>query len=185
MIISPLAVILLVILAVVIVAFGSYIYFRERRTKLLRSQFGPEYTRTIKQTGNRSEAEERLREREKRVRRFNIRALSREDRTRFLTRWQKLQSDFVDDPDKAIQRADDLLGEVMETRGYPVSDFDQRSADLSVDHPHVVQNYRAAHQIALDHERGEAGTEELRQAMIHYRALFEELVTESEPAHAE
>jgi hypothetical protein len=181
---SPLAVILLIILAVVVVAFGLYIYFRERRTKLLRSQFGPEYSRTIKETGDRAKAEERLREREKRVRSYSIRPLSREDRTRFLTTWQKVQADFVDDPDKAIQRADDLLGEVMETRGYPVSDFDQRSADLSVDHPEVVENYRAAHQIAVDHEHGGAGTEELRQAMIHYRALFEELVTESEPAHA-
>lgn len=181
---TPLAVILLIILAIVVVAFGLYIYFRERRTSLLRSQFGPEYTRTIKQTGDRAAAEERLLEREKRVRHFDIRSLSRQDRTRFLTMWQKLQADFVDDPERAIQRADDLLGEVMETRGYPVTDFEQRSTDLSVDHPHVVQNYRAAHQIALDHERGEAGTEDLRQAMIHYRALFDELVTETEPAHA-
>ena len=181
---SPLAVILLIIIAVLIVAFGVYIYSRERRTTLLRSQFGPEYSRTIKETGDRATAEERLRAREKRVRRFNIRPLSREDRTRFLTTWQKLQADFVDDPDKAIQRADDLFGEVMETRGYPVTDFEQRTADLSVDHPQVVQNYRAAHRIALNHQRGEAGTEDLRQAMIHYRALFEELVTESEPVHA-
>lgn len=103
---------------------------------------------------------------------------------RSIATWQSTQAEFVDDPREAAQRADALLGDVMAARGYPVSDFEQRAADLSVDHPLVVQHYRAGHAIALRHEQGEAGTEDLRQAMIHYRSLFDELVTETETAHA-
>src|SRR5947209_2112895 len=179
---TPLAMVLIVALVVVVLAFGVYIVWKERRTQNLRSRFGPEYHRAVKETGGRSEAESRLREREKRVEKYHIRALNSEQKLRYLATWQSVQAEFVDDPRQAVRRADSLLGDVMATRGYPVSDFEQRYADLSVDHPVVVQNYRAAHAIALRHERGEASTEDLRQAMIHYRALFDELVSEGEPA---
>ncbi len=178
--ITPLALILLIVLVVVVLAFGVYLVLRERRSQRLRSRFGPEYSRTIQETGSRTEAESKLQERARRVETFHIRPLSREAKIRYLSSWQSVQAEFVDDPQQAIRRADSLLGDVMAARGYPVSDFEQRADDLSVDHPEVVQNYRAAHRIALRHERGQADTEELRQAMIHYRTLFEELVAESE-----
>jgi len=181
---TPLAMILIVALVVVVLAFGAYVVWKEWRTRNLRSRFGPEYSRTVKQTGSRAKAESRLKARETRVEKFHIRPLSREKKIRYLATWQSVQAEFVDDPRQAVRRADALLGDVMAARGYPVSDFEQRSADLSVDHPQVVQNYRNAHAIASRHERGEAGTEELRQAMIHYRPLFDELVAESEPARA-
>jgi ABC-type nickel/cobalt efflux system permease component RcnA len=179
---TPLAMILIVALVVVVVAFGAYIVWREWRSKKLRSRFGPEYSRTVKETGSRGKAESRLKAREERVEKFHIRPLTREQKVRYLATWQSVQAEFVDDPRQAVRRADALLGDIMAARGYPVNDFEQRSADLSVDHPQVVQNYRNAHAIASRHERGEAGTEELRQAMIHYRTLFDELVAESEPA---
>jgi hypothetical protein len=183
---TPAAWILLAILVVLIVlGIGAFLYLKDRRTKELRARFGPEYSRTIKETGDRDQAEARLRERQKRVERFKIRALSREDKTRFLASWQGVQAEFVDNPKEAVTHADALLGEVMTARNYPASDFEQRCADLSVDYPMVVQDYRAAHEIAVRHERGEAGTEQLRQAMIHYRALFDELVAEPESAPAQ
>ena len=179
---TPLAIGLLIALVVIVLAIGVFVALRELRSRRLQSRFGPEYSRAIQETGDRSTAESRLAERTRRVERFHIHPLSREDKLRYLGSWQKVQADFVDDPRQAIRRADTLLGDVMAARGYPVSDFEQRSADLSVDHPTVVQNYRAAHDIALRHERGEASTEDLRQAMIHYRTLFDELVAESEMA---
>jgi hypothetical protein len=181
---TPLALILLIALVVVVLAFAIYILIRERRSRNLRTRFGPEYSRTLHDTGDKAEAESQLRHRAKRVETFHIRPLSRDDKIRYLASWHEVQAEFVDDPRQAIRRADSLLGDVMAARGYPVSDFEQRADDLSVDHPQVVQNYRAAHDIALKHQRGEAGTEELRQAMIHYRTLFDELVAESEPVRA-
>lgn len=168
---------LLVILSIiVIIAVVAFLLIRNRRTGQLRSKFGPEYDRTLDQAGHPSRAEAELREREKRVSRFDIRPLGAEQRDAFLGYWQRVQAEFVDDPHGAVTRADALLGDVMSARGYPVADFETRSADLSVDHPSVVQNYRAGHSIAIAHARGEADTEDLRQAMIHYRELFEELV---------
>jgi len=108
--------------------------------------------------------------------------LSVEDQERFTTRWQQIQAEFVDNPKTSLAHADELLGEVMNARGYPVQDFEQRAADLSVDHPVVVQHYHAAHGIALRHKKDQTTTEDLRQAMIHYRALFQELVSGTEPA---
>jgi len=177
---SPIAIIILIAIAVIVLAVAASLYLRSQRTKELRSRFGPEYSHTVKETGDRGKAEVQLRQREKRVEKFNIRPLPRGDRTRYLVSWQGVQAEFVDDPPTAVTHADELVGKVMEARGYPVSDFEQRSADLSVDHPTLVQNYRAGHEIALRHERGEVGTEELRQAMIHYRTLFEELVAEAQ-----
>jgi hypothetical protein len=147
----------------------------------IRARFGPEYDRMLDATGEPAKAEAELREREQRVAKFHIVPLAEPDRVRFGEAWTRVQADFVDDPRGAITRADGLLGEVMAARGYPVTDFEQRSADLSVDHPVMVQNYRAAHDIAVKHASGRAGTEDLRQAMIAYRALFVELLEERAP----
>ena len=158
------------------VAAAAWFFLQKRRSKQLREGFGPEYDHAVREHGDRRRAESDLQERQKRVERLHIRDLSPEERARFADAWRSTQARFVDDPPATIAEADRLVGEVMETRGYPVGDFEQRSADISVDHPHVVTNYRAAHAIAGAQERGEASTEDLRQAMVHYRALFEELL---------
>ncbi len=174
---------LLIILAVVaIVLIAGWLIYNKRRSDHLRSRFGAEYERQVEEAGSRSKAEADLAEREKRVGKLTIKPLSPADQDRFLDRWTKVQATFVDDPARSIDYADALLGEVMTARGYPVSEFEQRAGDISVDHPNVVQHYRAGHDIAVRHSRGEAGTDELRQALLHYRSLFEELVTEREPA---
>lgn len=175
--------ILIVIAAAALLAAGLW-FVQYRRSNRLRAQFGPEYQRTVKEVeGSTHKAEAELIERQKRVAALSIRPLSREEHERFVAEWRQVQADFVDDPAASIARIDELLGRVMSTRGYPVSDFDRAAADLSVDHPLVVQHYRRAHEIALRHERGDADTEDLRKAMIHYRELFDELVDEvlSEP----
>lgn len=169
-------------IAVLAIAVAAYFYWQYNQSKHLQSRFGPEYRRTVEEIGDRRQAEAALHKREARVQKFDIRALTPEERARYTAAWRKTQAEFVDDPKNAVSRADELLGAVMSARGYPVSDFEQRSADLSVDYPSVVQNYRAGHDIALRHRRGEANTEDLRQAMIHYRALFDELT--AEPARA-
>lgn len=171
--------IIIAVLVVVVLALGGLLYFQRHRSDQLRSRFGPEYDRAVKESGGKSKAEATLAEREKRVKSLSIRPLEPSDRARFTRSWQNVQAEFVDDPEGSIGHADSLLAEVMSARGYPVSDFEQMSADISVDHPDVVQNYRAAHEIALRHKRGQANTEDLRQAMIHYRSLFEELVTDT------
>ena len=181
---TPLEIGLIIALIVVVVASIAYVVWKEWRTRHLRKRFGPEYSQTVVESGSRDRAESQLAAREQRVAKFQIRPLTRDQKTRYIANWQSIQAEFVDDPREAVQHADALLGDVMAARGYPVSDFEQRAADLSVDHPLVVQHYRAGHAIALRHERGEAGTEELRQAMIHYRSLFDELVTETETARA-
>lgn len=166
-----------IVIAIVVVglaiAAAAYV---QRRSRDLRARFGPEYERAVEERGGRMKAEAELRAREKRVETFDTRPLEPQDRAHFIERWRGVQAQFVDDPGAAITAADRLLGEVMAKRGYPVTDFEQRAADLSVDHPEVVENYRAAHAIAQQHERGEADTEDLRQAMIHCKALFEDLV---------
>ena len=174
---SPMEIILIV-LVVLLGGAALGLWLQRRRSEELKSRFGPEYERTVAQVGTASKAETLLHEREKRVAKFSIRPLPPEKRARYVDQWRQVQAQFVDDPKGAVTHADDLLGSVMESRGYPVVDFEQRSADLSVDHPEVVQNYRVAHEIATRHSRGEAGTEDLRQAMIHYRALFDDLVNE-------
>lgn len=170
---------LLILLAVAaILIIGGLLVYNKRRSARLRSRFGPEYDRQVEELGSRLKAEADLAEREKRVEKLSIRPLSPADQDRFFDQWTKVQAKFVDEPQRAVDQADALLAEVMQARGYPVSDFDQRAGDMSVGHPEVVQNYRAGHDIVMRHRKGEAGTEDLRQAMIHYRALFEELVTE-------
>ena len=170
---DPKWVIVAVVAAVVIIGI-LWMAMRKRRTEALKERFGPEYDRTLREHGNRAETV--LAEREKRVERFPIRELAADERERFITEWRTVQTRFVDDPNGAVADADDLVSRLMQTRGYPMSNFDQRAADLSVDHPRVVENYRAAHEIALRHRRGEATTEDLRQAVIYYRSLFDDLL---------
>jgi hypothetical protein len=165
--------------AVVVVLVIAMVLWRMRQSKTLKKNFGPEYARTVEEVGDKRRAEAQLHKLEKRVARYSIVPLTPGEAARFSAAWTLIQSDFVDNPKVAVAHADTLLGEVMAARGYPVTDFEQRSADLSVDHPQVVQNYRAGHDIVVRHQRGDAGTEDLRQAMIHYRALFDDLVSET------
>jgi hypothetical protein len=172
----------LIVLAVVVIALiaGGLLLMQRRRTEHLQSRFGPEYERALKESGDKSKAEAELQEREKRVEKLSIRPLDSSQRQRFTDEWQRVQAKFVDDPEGSIKDADILLQEVMTARGYPVKNFEQVTADISVDHPKVVQHFRTAHEIAVRHEHGEGDTEDLRNAMINYRALFEELVTSGE-----
>jgi hypothetical protein len=168
-------VIVVVAVVVVLAGFALWAYFRQRSRKL-EQRFGPEYDRTVREMGGRRRAEGVLEKREKRVDRLQIRPLEPADQSRFAEQWRGVQTRFVDDPKRSVSDADTLVGELMNVRGYPMADFEQRAADISVDHPIVVDNYRTAHAIVLRHRRGEASTEDLRQAMVHYRTLFEELM---------
>jgi hypothetical protein len=172
---------IIAILVLVVILLGGVLLMQKRRSGHLQSRFGPEYERAVEETGDKRKAEAELQQREKRVQKLTIRPLEPAARDRFTSDWARIQAEFVDDPYQSITHADVLLQEVMSTRGYPVDNFEQVAGDISVDHPLVVQNYRAGHDIATRHEQGKAGTEDLRQAMIHYRELFNELVTE-EPA---
>ncbi len=163
---------------VVLAVIAIWLWMQQRRTASLKSHFGPEYVRTVHEVGNERKAEAILAQREKRVSTYKIKPLPNEMRAHFVEVWRNVQAQFVDDPKYAVTRADDLLGEVMIARGYPMAEFDQRTEDLSVDHPHVIQHYRTAHDIAVRHSQGEASTEDLRTAMINYRALFDDLVNE-------
>jgi len=163
-------------LLVIVVAVALYVRKRKHTTAELRQRFGPEYDRVVRQHGSERKAEAKLADRETRVEMLKIRDLDLAEREGYLSRWQAEQSRFVDYPKGAVTEADELVCSLMQTRGYPVTDFDQRAADVSVDHPRVVENYRSAHDIALRLGRGEASTEDLRTAMIHYRSLFDELV---------
>jgi hypothetical protein len=170
--------IMIAIAAVLLIAIAVALYVRKRRktTTGLRDRFGPEYDRAVQQHGSERKAEAKLADREERVEMLKIRGLDLIERERYLSEWQAVQSRFIDYPKGAVTEADELVCSLMRTRGYPVADFDQRAADISVDHPLVVENYRSAHNIALRLGRGEASTEDLRTAMIHYRSLFDELV---------
>jgi hypothetical protein len=172
--------IVLTVLAVLIIAVLALLYVRKRRSKSttaeLRKKFGPEYDHAVLVHGAGRKAESKLEDREKRVEKLNIRNLEPLEHERYLKSWEAVQSRFVDSPKGAVTEADDLVSSVMKARGYPVSDFEQRAADVSVDHPRVVENYRSAHEIALRVGKDAATTEDLRTAMIHYRSLFEELV---------
>ena len=168
----------LVAAVIVILAVVTWWYMRKRRstTADLREKFGPEYDRAVLTHGSERKAEAKLADREKRIEKLNIRDLDAMEHERYSKQWQSIQSRFVDSPKGAVAEADDLVSSVMKARGYPVSEFDQRAADISVDHPRVVENYRSAHAIALRVGKDAASTEDLRTAMIHYRSLFEELV---------
>ena len=178
---GPMELALIIGFAVLVVAgIVAWYSIRKRRTEKLRAQFGAEYERAVKEDGGRRHAEAGLKERTARVESLNIRPLTAGDRARFGESWSRVQARFVDGPGGAVTEADQLLRDAMSTRGYPVSDFEQRAADISVDHPLVMENYRTAHAIAVRQTQGQANTEDLRQAMIHYRTLFGELVGEAE-----
>jgi hypothetical protein len=171
------AVVIFFAVAVLVAIIASiWLYTRSRRTKELRSKFGPEYRRVARAEGDAAQAENILLEREKRVKKLEIKPLSDAQRNQFADEWEHAQAEFVDDPTAAVTHADTLVQEVMNVRGYPVADFEQRVADVSVDHPAVAQNYRLAHDIAIRNEQNDVGMEKLREAMLHYRALFADLL---------
>lgn len=177
--------VLLLVIAALVVGAVIFLAARKRRSQKLRERFGPEYDRVVSKEGDVHKAERVLDFRQKHREKLKIRPLSANDRDSFTYRWREVQARFVDDPKGAVTLADSLVTDVMQARGYPITDFEQRADDLSVDHPVVVENYRAAHDIALRHSRGEASTEDLRKAMVHYRALFEDLVNDTGTRHVE
>jgi len=168
--------VLIAVGVVLVLALVIWQAMARRRTDKLRGQFGPEYDRALDGAESKREAEAELAAREERRRELEVRPLSPSARDRYVQNWQVVQANFVDDPRTAVGSADSLIQSVMADRGYPVEDFDQRAADISVDHPEVVENYREGHRLALASAGGSDSTEDLRQAMRHYRALFEELV---------
>lgn len=174
-----------IILAVVIVlalaAIGAWYFYQKQRSQTLRRHFGPEYDRTVTELGSRAKGESELKAREKRVERLEILPLAPSEAARFSEAWQTLQSRFVDNPKGVVVQAEQLVRELMTKRGYPMGDFEQRAGDISVGHPDVVANYRAAQAIAVRDQRGSADTEELRKAVVHYRALFDELLEVKAP----
>jgi len=178
--VSPVAMLAFAAAAVIVVAV-VFIALRRRRTGRLHERFGPEYERAVREAGSVTAAEATLEARQRRVERLHIHPLEPDDTARFSRAWRDVQTRFVDNPKDAITSADRLIGEVMRARGYPVGEFDQRVADMSVDHADVVMHYRAARDIATDHARGRATTEDLRQAMVHYRALFADLLETNTP----
>jgi hypothetical protein len=179
-----------IIAAIVVVALVAIVtavmISRRRQGDRLRQAFGSEYDHQVEAAGgSRAKAEAELLKREKRIEKLDIRPLPPAQREAFLADWHQVQAGFVDDPAKSIALADALVAEVMKGRGYPVEDFDQRAADISVEHPQLVSNYRAAHEIAVRHRQGKASTEDLRAALIGYRSMFEELLDAraDEPVH--
>ena len=171
--------IVIIVAVVVLLLVLGWLAMRKRRTDTLREHFGDEYDRTVETRGGRSAAEAELLEREKRVKSFDIRPLGPAEREEFREEWVSTKALFVDSPIEAVIRADRLLTTVMKTRGYPMADFEARHANLTVDHGEVARHYLAGHEIAERSTRGEASTEDLRQAMRHYETLFDELVNET------
>ena len=171
--------VMIIVAAVVLLLVGGFlgvVFARRQRTRRLRERFGPEYERTVDHLGDQDKAEEELQARVEHVESLDIKPLSQEQKERFAQEWRVTQEKFVDQPVVAIQEADRLVREVMREKGYPVDDFEQRAADISVDYPELVTNYRGMHTIASRSEQEDVSTEEMRQAMVHGRALFEELL---------
>jgi hypothetical protein len=164
------------IVAIAAVAFAAWALLQREKTRKLKDKFGPEYDRVIEQESNSRRAEALLDERQKRVAKYNIRPLTHEECDMYTARWRTIQEHFVDDPRDAVAQADSVVTDAMRVRGYPMSDFEQRAADLSVDHPTAVEDYRTAHAIAMRDAEGSASTEDLRKAMQHYRSLFEHVL---------
>jgi hypothetical protein len=164
-----------IVIVGLVLGLVAWAYTTRRRRVNLRERFGPEYDRTVRVVGP-AHAPSVLRERAERVSRFNLHKLTQDQADAFAREWRRVQARFVDNPDAAVGEADQLVAQVMTARGYPLEDFDRRADDVSVDHPVVVQNYRTARALALRRQRGEAGTEEMRQAVVNYRALFDELL---------
>ncbi len=173
--------ILAAVVVVALIAAGAWFFYQKKRSHKLQEHFGPEYDRTVNELGSRAKGESELKAREKRVERLELISLAAPEAARFSEAWQALQGRFVDNPKGVVVQAEQLVRELMEKRGYPMGDFERRAADISVDHPDVVANYRAAQAIAVREQRGSADTEELRKAVVHYRALFDELLEVKEP----
>jgi len=167
---------LIIVAAIAVVAIVIWQALRERRTRMLRGRFGPEYDRAVESSESKRGAESDLAARADRRDKLEIAPLSPGARERYVTKWERVQARFVDDPDGAVREADVLIQSVMSERGYPMDDFDQRAADISVDHPEVVENYREGNRLARANALGDGTTEDLRQAMQHYRALFDDLL---------
>jgi len=165
-----------ILVVALLVAAAWVLSQRKKRSARLQQRFGPEYSRTVDEFGGRAKAESELKAREKRVEHLSITTLAPSEAARFSQAWNALQGRFVDNPKGVVAQADQLVRELMLARGYPMGDFERRSADISVDHPAVVETYRAAQAIAVRDQRGEANTEELRKAVVHFRALFDELL---------
>jgi hypothetical protein len=170
----------ILIAAIVVIAAVAIMVVRSansrKRTERLKERFGPEYERTIGETGEQSAAETELAARERKRNKLDIVPLAPQAREKYADRWRAVQTAFVDNPSSAVGDADRLVTQVMRERGYPIDDFDQRAADISVDHPTVVEDYRAAHTVSLSQQDGDVGTEQQREAFVHYRALFEKLL---------
>jgi hypothetical protein len=176
---SPTIIIIAVVVIVVIMgAIMAPMFARRNRSQKFQNKYGPEYDRTVQAAGNEKKAQAELTDRQKHMDTLNIRPLSVSERERYQAEWTAIQAKFVDQPGQATVEADHLIMEVMKVRAYPVSDFDQRAADISVNYPALVSNYRAAREIAIKNEQHSANTEELRQALIYYRSLFDELLKE-------
>ena len=173
---SQTSTILAVVVVLVLVALAAWYFVQKKQSERLQQRFGPEYGRTVDELGSRAKAESELKARENRVGKLNIVPLAPSDAARVSQAWANLQGRFVDNPKEVVAQADQLVRELMVQRGYPMADFEHRAADISVDHPAVVENYRAAQVIAARDTRGEATTEDLRNAVVHYRVLFNELL---------
>ena len=166
----------LAVIAVLAIVVAVRATLAQKRSERLKEHFGPEYERVVGETGDERSAERELAARERKRKKLDIVALSPEAHAKYAEQWRMVQTDFVDNPSDAVGEADRLVTQVMRERGYPIDNFDQRAADISVDHPDVVENYRAAHSIHLSQERGDGGTEKQREAFVHYRVLFEKLL---------
>ena len=169
------------VVVLAMIAVGAWFVYQKKQSHKLQERFGPEYDRTVNELGSRTKGESELKAREKRVERLEILPLAPPEAARFSEAWQALQGRFVDNPKGVVVQAEQLVRELMAKRGYPMGDFERRAGDISVDHPDVVANYRSAQAIAVREQRGSADTEELRKAVVHYRALFDELLEVREP----
>jgi hypothetical protein len=177
-------IVLAIVVIAVVVLIAALLIQRKRKSDHLKQQFGPEYDRTLRQQGDARHAEAVLLEREKRLEKFAIRPLSPADRDRYANEWADVQKRFVDDPSMSVTQAEKLVIAVMTARGYPMGDFEQRAADISVNYPTVVQNYRSAREITVRHAQGQSSTEDLRQSMVYFRSLFDELLDSPKIANA-
>jgi hypothetical protein len=182
---DPKIVTAIIVLIAVVAVLAVLFLTRRRKTEHLKQKFGSEYDRVVHQHGDPQRAETVLEQREKRVSRFEIRTLPPAERDGYVQLWAFVQKKFVDDPKAAVNEADRLVTEVMKARGYPMGEFNQRADDISVNYPNAVANYRAAHDIVMRHGQGQASTEDLRKAMVHFRSLFDELLGKPGVAHKE
>jgi hypothetical protein len=180
---SPVAIIILIIVILVVLA-AIAIGVQMGRRRRLQKTFGPEYERVVEDTGSRADAEKELRERERRHSELELKPLSAESQARYSAAWEETQIQFVDNPEQAVTTADDLVTRLIGERGYPTGDYDDQLANLSVEHARTLGHYRDAHEISLRNQRGEASTEDLRQALVHYRALFADLLG-TDPVHTD